>query len=156
LRVRGVVQDRNGRPLAFVQVTIEARTDLAAPDADALLAADQRRNVSSDIDGEFEIDFHTPGPHRLSFWAWDKDTGDLLAEAQVTAGADPPVIKIPVWDPNVVACHLEDEAGQTEPFTEYRFSYMLQDQEESGGSIAMGVMGMGTKGNTELDFVWPR
>src|SRR5438552_9637618 len=32
LHVRGLVQDRTGRPLAFVQVTIEARTELAAPD----------------------------------------------------------------------------------------------------------------------------
>jgi hypothetical protein len=156
LKVRGLVQDRTGRQLAFVQVTIEARSDLSAPDADALLAADQRRNVSSDIDGEFEVDFHSPGPHQLSFWAWDKDTGDLLAEAQVTASADPPVIKIPVWDPNVVVCHLEGDDGQTEPFTEYRFSYTLAGEEESGGAVAMGMMGGGNKGKDQLAFVWPR
>jgi hypothetical protein len=149
LHVRGVVQDRTGRPLAFVQVAIEPRHDLAVPDADALLAAHQRRYMGTTIDGEFEIDFHTPGPHRLSFWGWDRDTGDLLAEAEVRASEDPPVIQIPVWDPNIVVCHLEGENGRTEPFSGYQFRYSLQ------GETTFGAMASGGSQNYELAFVWP-
>lgn len=161
LHVRGVVQDRLARPLAFVQITVEPRSDLLAPDPDALLAAEQTRHLGTDIDGEFEIDFRTPGPHRLTFWAWNRETGDVLAEAQVTASADPKAIKIPIWDPNVVVCTLADDAGAPEPFTQYSYTYSMADDEENGGYIGMGGISTcggcgGPKGHDQLAFVWPR
>jgi hypothetical protein len=155
LLVRGVVQDRGGRALAFVRITLDDRIGTGALDADVLLAAARDEDLVTGADGRFELRFRAAGPHQLSFWSSTGADAELLAQATVLAGPDPQPIVIPVWDPNIVVCHLEGEDGRPAPFTDYSYSASRRIHDPDEPPMFMGEMGATSGAHAEVAFVWP-
>jgi hypothetical protein len=158
LRVSGRVVDRAGRPLAFVQVT--PTLEGAPSDADAVLAMHESEGVTTSPDGSFEISRHSAGPHHLAAWAWERDTGALLAEVSATASVESTPITVTVWDPDVVVCQLLAPSGAPLAITGYSYSFHLTRQDSEGGEEMLGRGGTGTVagdgGYPLLAFSWPR